>query len=163
MISFVTMWLHILIVIIIGSLQQKWRHWVRHWSASLAFMIWYKHRFFKLANIPWARTIVSIGLFPVTVPPDLTSTAEDDTNLSLWIPIVAPVGMQEEIAFQVTIAFISRPIPGITATINSGALAREASAAEHHGWENLINYASEKIWLWRNVRTPTVRTPITYM
>ena len=37
---------------------------------------------------------------------------------------------------------------------NSGALAREA---EHHGNENLVNYPSEKIWLWRQ-RNPSVRT-----
>ena len=37
----------------------------------------------------------------------------------------------------------------------SGALARTKRAlAEHHGWENLVNYPSEKIWLWRSVRPP---------
>ena len=28
----------------------------------------------------------------------------------------------------------------------SGALAREARAAEHHGYENVVNYPSEKMW-----------------
>ena len=32
------------------------------------------------------------------------------------------------------------------APINSGALAREARAAEHHGKENVVNYPSEKVW-----------------
>ena len=30
--------------------------------------------------------------------------------------------------------------------INSGAFAREARAAEHHGEENVVNYPYEKIW-----------------
>ena len=29
---------------------------------------------------------------------------------------------------------------------DSGALAREARAAEHHGKENVVNYPSKKIW-----------------
>ena len=30
--------------------------------------------------------------------------------------------------------------------LNTGALARFARAAEHHGYENVVNYPSEKIW-----------------
>ena len=39
--------------------------------------------------------------------------------------------------------------------VYSGALAREARAAEHHEKQNLVNYPSEKIWLKRNVPTRT--------
>ena len=46
---------------------------------------------------------------------------------------------------------ISRNVVGknAQATIpkgNSGALAPEARAAEHHGWENVVSYPFEKIW-----------------
>ena len=30
--------------------------------------------------------------------------------------------------------------------VNSGGLAREARAAEHHRYENVVIYPSEKIW-----------------
>ena len=37
-------------------------------------------------------------------------------------------------------------------------MTREACAAEHQGWDNVLNYPSEKIW-WSRDHTPTDRLP----
>ena len=50
----------------------------------------------EMVNIPWARTFAGKALSSVAVPPALTSILEVDARLSVWIPIVAPFEMREE-------------------------------------------------------------------